>query len=110
MKSFPMFFRTTGRKVVIAGGGEQAAQKARLLLKTDAKIVLLAPQLDPELLDLVRRAWLSIERGRSARPTSRRRRWSSSGPARPQRTGRSTPWRRLLARRSTSWIARTSAT
>ena len=40
MQSFPMFFRTTGRRIVIAGGGEQAAQKARLALKTDARIVL----------------------------------------------------------------------
>lgn len=55
MKSFPMFFRTTGRRVIIAGGGEQAAQKARLILKTDAQIVLLAPELEDELRDLVER-------------------------------------------------------
>ncbi|MEO0862397.1 MAG: siroheme synthase CysG [Pseudomonadota bacterium] len=53
MKSFPMFIRTTGRRVVILGGGEQAAQKARLILKTDAQIVLVAPDLDPELRELV---------------------------------------------------------
>ncbi|MEO0917077.1 MAG: NAD(P)-dependent oxidoreductase, partial [Pseudomonadota bacterium] len=53
MKSFPMFIRTTGRKVIIVGGGEQAAQKARLILKTDARIVLAAPELDPELQALV---------------------------------------------------------
>ncbi|NKX44453.1 siroheme synthase CysG [Roseicyclus persicicus] len=53
MKSFPMFIRTTGRRVVIAGGGEQAAQKARLILKTDARIVLAAPTLDDELAALV---------------------------------------------------------
>ncbi|MFQ6548657.1 siroheme synthase CysG [Aestuariibius sp. 2305UL40-4] len=48
-----MFIRTTGRRVVIAGGGEQAAQKARLILKTDAEIVLAAPALDAELQGLV---------------------------------------------------------
>lgn len=53
MKSFPMFIRTTGRRVVICGGGEQASQKARLILKTDAQIVLAAPVLDPELEALV---------------------------------------------------------
>ncbi|MEX3017598.1 siroheme synthase CysG [Gymnodinialimonas hymeniacidonis] len=53
MKSFPMFFRTSGRRIVIAGGGEQAAQKARLILKTDAQIVLAAPELDEELAALV---------------------------------------------------------
>jgi uroporphyrin-III C-methyltransferase / precorrin-2 dehydrogenase / sirohydrochlorin ferrochelatase len=52
MKSFPMFIRTTGRRVVIAGGGEQAAQKTRLILKTDATIVLFAPKLDDELAAL----------------------------------------------------------
>lgn len=53
MKSFPMFIRTTGRCVVIVGGGETAAQKARLMLKTDAEIVLVAPDLDAELAGLV---------------------------------------------------------
>ncbi|MEX0282451.1 MAG: siroheme synthase CysG [Arenibacterium sp.] len=48
-----MFIRTTGRRVIIAGGGEQAAQKARLILKSDAQIVLAAPELDPELADIV---------------------------------------------------------
>ncbi|MDW4498915.1 siroheme synthase CysG [Sulfitobacter sp. D35] len=53
MKFFPMFIRCAGRRVVIAGGGEQAAQKARLMLKTEARIVLLAPHLDDELAALV---------------------------------------------------------
>ncbi|WP_299969102.1 siroheme synthase CysG [uncultured Roseobacter sp.] len=55
MKSFPMFIRTTGRRVVILGGGEQAAQKLRLILKTDAQICIAAPPLDPELRDAVDR-------------------------------------------------------
>ncbi|MEM9707233.1 MAG: siroheme synthase CysG [Pseudomonadota bacterium] len=49
MKAFPMFIKTTDRRVVIVGGGEQAAQKARLLLKSDAKLVFAAPALDDEL-------------------------------------------------------------
>jgi len=53
MKAFPMFIRTTGRRVVIVGGGEQAAQKARLILKTDAELVLVADTLEPELQGLV---------------------------------------------------------
>lgn len=53
MKAFPMFIKTTHRRVIIVGGGEQAAQKARLVLKTDARIVLAAPALDPELRQLV---------------------------------------------------------
>ena len=53
MQAFPMFIRTTGRRVVIVGGGEQAAQKARLLLKTDAQLVLVADTLEDELQGLV---------------------------------------------------------
>lgn len=52
MKSFPMFIKTSGRRVVIVGGGEQAAQKTRLILKTDAQIDIVAPHLDDELQDL----------------------------------------------------------
>lgn len=52
MKTFPMFLQMRGRRVVIAGGGEQAAQKCRLILKTEAKITILAAALDPELADL----------------------------------------------------------
>ncbi len=53
MKTFPMFLQMAGRHVVIVGGGEQAAQKARLMIKTEARLVLVAPELDPELADLV---------------------------------------------------------
>lgn len=49
MKTFPMFLTMAGRRVVIAGGGEQAAQKARLILKTQATVEVWAPTLDPEL-------------------------------------------------------------
>lgn len=53
MKAFPIFVRTTGQSVVIVGGGEQAAQKARLILKTDARLVLAVPMLCAELAALV---------------------------------------------------------
>lgn len=52
MKTFPMFLQMAGRRVVIVGGGEQAAQKTRLILKTDAHIDVLAPMLEEELADL----------------------------------------------------------
>jgi uroporphyrin-III C-methyltransferase / precorrin-2 dehydrogenase / sirohydrochlorin ferrochelatase len=53
LKTFPMFLQMAGRHVVIVGGGEQAAQKARLMLKTEARLVLVAPELDAELEALV---------------------------------------------------------
>lgn len=52
MKTFPMFLQMAGRRVVIVGGGEQAAQKTRLILKTEASVEIWAPDLDPELADL----------------------------------------------------------
>lgn len=52
MKSFPMFLKMTGRKVVICGGGEEAAQKCRLMLKTEATITVAAPVLEDELAAL----------------------------------------------------------
>jgi len=52
MKTFPMFLQMAGRRVVIVGGGEQAAQKTRLILKTEAMVELWAPTLDPELSGL----------------------------------------------------------
>ncbi len=53
MKNFPMFLRMTGRRVVICGGGEEAARKCRLILKTEAEIVIVADGLDPELEGVV---------------------------------------------------------
>ena len=53
MKTFPMFLRMAGREVVVVGGGEQAAQKSRLMLKAEARIRLVAETLDPELQGLV---------------------------------------------------------
>ncbi|MGF1553110.1 MAG: NAD(P)-dependent oxidoreductase [Paracoccaceae bacterium] len=49
MKAFPLFLNVVGRPVVVVGGGEQAAQKARLVAKTEARLVLMAPALDDEL-------------------------------------------------------------
>ncbi len=54
MKTFPMFLKMTGRSVLICGGGEQAAQKCRLMLKTEAQITIAAPALDEELSALAR--------------------------------------------------------
>lgn len=47
-----MFLQMAGRRVVIIGGGEQAAQKTRLILKTEAMVDIWAPALDPELSGL----------------------------------------------------------
>ena len=43
MKNFPMLLRMDGRRVVLCGGGEEVARKARLILKAEARITFLAP-------------------------------------------------------------------
>ena len=60
MKTFPMFLRVADRRIVIAGGGEQAAQKARLALKTEAEIVVVAHDPNPELRELARNGRITI--------------------------------------------------
>jgi uroporphyrin-III C-methyltransferase/precorrin-2 dehydrogenase/sirohydrochlorin ferrochelatase len=45
---FPAFHRVAGRRVVVVGGGAEAAAKIRLLAETSAEIVVFAPALDAE--------------------------------------------------------------
>ncbi|MFK7868368.1 MAG: siroheme synthase CysG [Roseobacter sp.] len=63
MKTFPMFLQMAGHRVVIAGGGEQAAQKTRLMLKTEARIHVLADDLEPELQALADSGRITQQRG-----------------------------------------------
>ena len=62
MKFFPVFIHLEQRRVLVAGGGEQAVQKVRLLLKTGARIVVAAPAPVPELEELAQRALLRLVR------------------------------------------------
>jgi uroporphyrin-III C-methyltransferase / precorrin-2 dehydrogenase / sirohydrochlorin ferrochelatase len=59
MRYFPIFVDLAGRKVVVVGGGEEALRKIRLLLKTDAEILVIAPKLHEELLQHARVKWLA---------------------------------------------------
>lgn len=45
---FPAFHKVAGRRVIVVGGGSQAAAKIRLLSETNAQIVVYAPALDKE--------------------------------------------------------------
>ncbi len=49
MKHFPIFLNLEGRHVVLAGGGEAALAKLRLLLKTEAQITVVAQDAAPEI-------------------------------------------------------------
>ena len=54
MNLFPMFVKLNGRLVVVVGGGEIAAGKIDTLLKTGAKIRLIAPEVHMSLASAIR--------------------------------------------------------
>lgn len=54
MKYFPIFVELDDRRVLVAGGTEQAAQKVRLLLKSTARITVVAESVCAELKALAR--------------------------------------------------------
>lgn len=49
MRHFPIFLSVSGRRIVVAGGGDAAVAKLRLLLKTEAEITVFAPSPAPEI-------------------------------------------------------------
>ncbi len=49
MKHFPIFLAVEGRRIVLAGGGDAALAKLRLILKTQAKITVIAETAAPEI-------------------------------------------------------------
>ncbi len=65
MRHFPIFLDLRGRRVVLAGGGDAALAKLRLILKSEAKITVFTEAPAPEIVDwaadgklrLVRRAF-----------------------------------------------------
>lgn len=46
---FPLFLRVVGRRVLVVGGGEVAARKIRLLLRSQARVEVVAFELNEEL-------------------------------------------------------------
>lgn len=52
MKYFPVFLDLEGRKVVAVGNSEAVAQKLRLVLKTGARVLVIAEELNDELSGL----------------------------------------------------------
>jgi uroporphyrin-III C-methyltransferase/precorrin-2 dehydrogenase/sirohydrochlorin ferrochelatase len=46
---YPLFLRLSGRRVVVVGGGSMALAKVRGLLGTGAQIVVIAPDVRPEI-------------------------------------------------------------
>ena len=61
MRYFPIFVDLKDRKVVVVGGGEEGLRKVRLLLKTKARILVVAPLLHDELAAEPRVEWLATQ-------------------------------------------------
>ena len=57
MRYFPVFLDLAKAKVVVVGGNEEALRKVRLLLKTDARIEVIAPEIHEELAANARVVW-----------------------------------------------------
>ncbi|WP_413720940.1 siroheme synthase CysG [Silicimonas sp. MF1-12-2] len=62
MKYFPIFLATEGRRIVVSGGGEAALAKLRLLLKTEARLSVVANEVIPEIEDLAAQGRLTLIR------------------------------------------------
>ena len=60
MRHFPIFLDTAGRRIVLSGGGEAALAKLRLLLKTEARIAVYAPDPAPEIVQWAGEARLTL--------------------------------------------------
>lgn len=59
MRYFPVFLDLAHKRVVVVGGGEEALRKVRLLLKTEARIEVIAPALCADLEAESRVVWVS---------------------------------------------------
>ncbi|MHA6343914.1 siroheme synthase CysG [Roseivivax sp. CAU 1761] len=62
MQHFPIFVALAGRRVVLSGGGEAALAKLRLLLKTEARLTVFAPDPAPEIAAWAEAGRLRLER------------------------------------------------
>ena len=51
---FPAFFNVAGHRVVIVGGGDEAAAKVRLLSETNATLEVIAPETSPAMAAALR--------------------------------------------------------
>ena len=60
MRYFPLFADLDDAEVLVAGGGEQAAQKVRLLRKTDARIIVVAESVTDELREQGQQGAISL--------------------------------------------------
>lgn len=51
MRHFPIFLKVQGKRILVTGGGETAIAKLRLLLKTEAEIVVFAENPEAQVIE-----------------------------------------------------------
>ncbi|MFN3225042.1 MAG: siroheme synthase CysG [Hyphomicrobiales bacterium] len=61
MRAFPIFLQAEGRSIIVFGGGADAAAKLRLVAKTEARILVVAPELVPGEIDLGDAEWIKAD-------------------------------------------------
>ena len=66
MKHFPIYVATEGRRIVLAGGGDAALAKLRLLMKTEARLTVFAADPAPEIVSWADHGALALVRRRVA--------------------------------------------
>ncbi|KCV82835.1 uroporphyrinogen-III C-methyltransferase [Actibacterium atlanticum] len=62
MKHFPIYLAVEDRKIVVSGGGDAALAKLRLLLKTEAKLVVFAADPAAEIKEWAQESRLTLYR------------------------------------------------
>ncbi len=61
MRHFPIFVDLRGKRVVVSGAGDAAVSKLRLLLKTEATILVIGDNPDPQVVDWANSGLLTLE-------------------------------------------------
>lgn len=59
---FPFFLRTTGKQILVCGGGTLACSRVKTLMQFNFKICVVAPEICPELEELEKQGVCSILR------------------------------------------------
>ncbi|MBO6674865.1 MAG: uroporphyrinogen-III C-methyltransferase [Rhizobiales bacterium] len=61
MRAFPIFLQAEGRTIIVFGGGAEAAAKLRLVVKTEAHVLVVAPELVTGEIDLGDAEWVQTD-------------------------------------------------